>query len=93
MSLSNFEGMGLVNCTSDLEIERDLVNARMRKWADKASFRLAAVSQDLEEIHRTENLLFDESKHIELCVNKALRTLGDITHLLESLKKELSNSK
>lgn len=92
MDLSNFSGMGLVNCCSDDEIDRDMLHARMRKWTSKASYRLGVVSKDLEEIYRTENLLFDESKHIELCVNKALRTLGDVTHLLESLKKELSKN-
>ncbi len=90
MNLNHWSGpMGLVNCCTDEDIEREHRHDRMRKWVDKASYRLTTAVKDLEGVHFTEHML-DEGEQIEDCIREALRTIGTATHLLRTLQSELS---
>lgn len=89
MNLQHWSGpMGLANCCTDEDVEKAHKYERMRKWVDKASFRLTTAVKDLEEVHFTEHML-DEREQLMDCIREALRTIGTATHLLKTLHSEL----
>ena len=66
---------------------------RIRRWVDEASGKLhRTINRDLMDVHEVK-ALDDERELLASCISDSLLCIKDVTHLLESLHRELTTQR